>query len=87
MAVDTIHEALAPPWAETEERVVEAGAFPIHVRKRGFRYDLDDAGEAVARARELGAPSNWLELAEGMVALGFQREPPRRRVRAGRRRA
>lgn len=72
MVVDTIREALAPPWAESEERVVEAGAFPIHVRKRGIRYDLDDAGEAVARARRLGAPHGWLGIAEGVVAAeGF----------------
>ena len=72
MVVDTIRETLAPPWAKSEERVVEAGAFPIHVRKRGIRYDLDDAGEAVARARRLGAPHAWLELAERVVTVeGF----------------
>lgn len=68
MATDSIRETLAPPWAETEERVVETGAFPIHVRKRGRRIDLDDGGAAVARARALGTPAEWLEIAEGVVA-------------------
>jgi hypothetical protein len=72
MATDTIRETLAAPWDDAEERVVEAGAFPIHVRKRGIRYDLDDAGEAVARGRSLGAPREWLEIAERVVnAEGF----------------
>ena len=72
MAMATIRTTLAAPWQETEERVVAVGMFPIHVRKRGIRYDLDDAGEAVARARALGAPREWLEIAEDVVAAeGF----------------
>ena len=48
--LDATRARLAHPWAESEERTVEAGAFPIHVRKRGIRYDLDDGGEAIANA-------------------------------------
>jgi hypothetical protein len=53
--LDAARAQLARPWAESEERTVEAGAFPITVRKRGNRYDLDDGGEAIASARALGA--------------------------------
>jgi hypothetical protein len=64
----TVATQLAPPWAEGEERVVESGMFPIHIRRRGHWYHLDDAGEAVARARSLGASSDWLSVAERIVA-------------------
>jgi hypothetical protein len=40
----------------------------ILVRKRGRRCDLDDRGEAVAKARALGAPTGWLENADRLVA-------------------
>lgn len=70
--LDSIAEQLAAPWAESEERVVATGSVSISVRKRGRRYDLDDRGEAVASARSLGAPSDWLGIAEGVVELdGF----------------
>jgi hypothetical protein len=65
--LDAIRERVAPPWAETEERVVETGGIPIVVRKRSIRIDLDDRGEAVARARAAGAPRDWLEVAERVV--------------------
>jgi hypothetical protein len=72
VGLDTIRATLGPPWEDTEERVVETGAFPIHVRKRGIRYDLDDEGAAVARARAMGAPREWLAIAEDVVdAEGF----------------
>ena len=75
MAVDTteqrlerVKEQLAPPWAENEERVIETGAIPIAVQKRGHWYHLKDRGEAIARARTVGAPSDWLAVAERIVA-------------------
>jgi len=66
-------------WVERGERLVEsAHAYVdgeparILVRKRGWRYGLDDRGEAVAKARAVGATSGWLELAERAVAVeGF----------------
>jgi hypothetical protein len=61
-------EQLAPPWEESEERTVETGVFPIAVRKRGNRYDLDDGGAAIERARALGAARDWLPIAERVVA-------------------
>jgi len=63
-----IWEQVAPPSAETDERVVETGAIPIVVHKRGIRYDLDDRGEAVARARAAGGGKDWLAVAERVVA-------------------
>jgi hypothetical protein len=63
--LEVAQAALAGPWADNEERVVELEPFPVVVRKRGRRYDLDDGGAAVARA---GAPDGWLELAEEIVA-------------------
>jgi hypothetical protein len=63
-----VAEHLAPPWADGEERVVETGAFPISIRKRGHWYHLDDRGEAVARARSVGATGDWLGIAEPVVA-------------------
>ena len=65
--LDAIREQLAPPWTENEERVVEIGTIPILVQKRGHWYHLKDGGEAVARARALGAPSDWLTIAERVV--------------------
>jgi hypothetical protein len=65
---DAIAEQLAPSWEEGEERLVETGAIPILVLKRGHWYDLKDGGEAIARAREAGAPTNWLAVAEAVVA-------------------
>jgi hypothetical protein len=64
----SVRDQLRSPWAESEERTVETGPFPITVRKRGNRYDLDDDGEAIARARALGAPADWLAIAERVVA-------------------
>jgi hypothetical protein len=64
----SVRDQLRSPWAESEERRVETGPFPIMVRKRGNRYDLDDDGEAIARARALGAPADWLAIAERVVA-------------------
>ncbi|MGH3111196.1 MAG: hypothetical protein ACRDQT_09795 [Gaiellaceae bacterium] len=70
--VEAARAELAAPWEESEERVVDVGAFPIAVRKRGLRYYLEDRGEAVARARALGATSDWLPIAEQVVAAeGF----------------
>ncbi len=66
--LDAARSGLAHPWAEREERTVEAGAFPITVRKRGNRYDLDDGGKAIAKARALGVPTDWLPIAEDVVA-------------------
>lgn len=59
---------LAPPWADREERVAEAGRFPISIRKRGHWFHLDDGGEAVAAARSAGASGDWLSIAERVVA-------------------
>ncbi len=67
-------------WGERSERVVtreltysDGDRVRIVVRKRGWRYDLDDRGDAVAKARALGAQTDgtergWLELAEAIVA-------------------
>jgi hypothetical protein len=64
---------LLADWPESGERVVETsfahGGEPVRIgiRKRGFRYDLSDEGEAVRRA---GAKLDrgLLELAKGVVA-------------------
>jgi hypothetical protein len=64
----TVGEQLAPPWADREERIVEAGRFPISIRKRGHWYHLDDGGAAVAAARSVGASGDWLSVAERVVA-------------------
>lgn len=40
-------------------------AIQIHVRKRGHRYDLSDAGAATARA---GRPAGWFDELEHLVA-------------------
>jgi hypothetical protein len=67
--LQSIREQLAPPWTEKEERVVETGAIPILVRKRGRWYHLGDGGAAISHARATGdAPRNWLEVAERIVA-------------------
>jgi hypothetical protein len=66
--LQAVREQLAPPWEESEERIVETGGAAIVVRKRGHWYHLDDRGEAVSRARELGAPGDWLRIAEEVVA-------------------
>jgi hypothetical protein len=65
----------AAEWGDTGERVVtrdltygDGDLVEIVVRKRGWRYDLDDRGDAVAKARALGAGHGWLELAERLVA-------------------
>ncbi len=62
-------------WAETATRVVTreltyADETPVEivVRKRQWRYDLDDRGDAVGKARALGASPAWLETAERIVA-------------------
>jgi hypothetical protein len=44
--LESIREQLAPPWTDNEERVVETGAIPIAVEKRGHWYHLEDRGEA-----------------------------------------
>jgi hypothetical protein len=75
--VDQISEQLDDPqtWGEYGERAVETGAVyadgepvTIHVRKRGWRYELDDRGDAVDKAHRLGASRRWLEVAERLVA-------------------
>jgi hypothetical protein len=66
--LESIREQLASPWTEHEERVVETAAIPIAVEKRGHWYHLKDRGEAIARARTLGAPGDWLAIAERVVA-------------------
>ena len=38
------------------------------MRKRGRRYDIDDDGAAVAKARAAGTTRRWLELAGRVVA-------------------
>jgi hypothetical protein len=74
MAVDAAHrleqirEQLTPPLARDEERTLETGTVPIFVRRRANRYYLDDRGVAIADARALGAPSDWLRIAEDIVA-------------------
>lgn len=65
--LQAVREQLAPPWKESEERTIDTGP-PIVVRKRGHWYHLDDRGESVSRARELGAPRDWLRVAEEVVA-------------------
>ena len=62
-------------WGERSERVVtreltyaDGERVRIVVRKRGWRYDLDDRGDAVAKAAALGVPRDWLERAEAVVA-------------------
>lgn len=77
----SVAEQLGDPreWGERGERLTEtthayADGEPVRilVRKRGWRYRLDDRGEAVAKARRIGARSDWLGLAERVVALdGF----------------
>jgi hypothetical protein len=66
--LQAVREQLAPPWEEGEERTIDTGSGPIVVRKRGHWYHLDDGGEAVSRARELGAPGDWLRIAEEVLA-------------------
>jgi hypothetical protein len=73
MAVDTarlerIRRQLDPPLHRDEERTLETGGVPIFVRRRADRYYLDDRGVAVSEARALGAPSDWLRVAEEVVA-------------------
>jgi hypothetical protein len=73
MAVDTqrlehVREQLDPPLARDEERTVQTGSVPILVRRRADRYYLDDRGVSVAEARGLGAPADWLRIAEEVVA-------------------
>ena len=46
----------------------QSGAIAIAVEKRVHWYHLKDRGEAVARARALGAPGDWLTIAERVVA-------------------
>ncbi len=72
MAVDTgrlqhIREQLDPRLARDEERTLETGSVPIVVRRRADRYYLDDRGVSVSEARALGAPSDWLRVAEEVV--------------------
>jgi hypothetical protein len=66
--LESIREQLAPPWTENEERVVETAAIPIAVEKRGHLYHLKDRGEAIARARTVDTPGDWLAIAERVVA-------------------
>src|SRR3954454_2685926 len=46
----------------------DGDAVVVRVRKRGRRYDIDDGGAAVARARAAGTTPRWLEVAERVVA-------------------
>jgi hypothetical protein len=66
--LQAVREQLAPPWEEGEERTIDTGGATIVVRKRGHWYHFDDGGEAVSRAREVGAPGDWLRIAEDVVA-------------------
>jgi GNAT superfamily N-acetyltransferase len=78
---DRIAEQLSDPrtWGEYGERLVEidstygdGAAVAILVRKRGWRYELQDRGDAVSKARALGVGTEWLEAAERVVAAeGF----------------
>jgi hypothetical protein len=73
VAVDTgrlqhIREQLDPPLARDEERTLETGSVPIVVKSRANRYHLDDRGVTIAHARALGAPDDWLGIAEAVVA-------------------
>jgi hypothetical protein len=40
----------------------------VRVRKRDRRYDIDDDGAGVARAREAGTTRRWLAVAQRVVA-------------------
>lgn len=60
-------EAAAAGWGGTGEALLDSGLVfgdgepvRVRVRKRHRRYDLDDAGRAVAKA---GKPRGWLEAA------------------------
>jgi hypothetical protein len=66
--LERIREQLDPPLARDEERTLETGSVPIVVRRRADRYYLDDQGMSVSEARALGAPSDWLRVAEEVVA-------------------
>jgi hypothetical protein len=66
--LDRIREQLDSPLAGNEERTLETGSVPIFVRRRADRYYLDDRGVSVSEARGLGAPSDWLRVAEEVVA-------------------
>jgi hypothetical protein len=46
----------------------DGDAVVIRVRKRAHRYDIDDDGAAVAKARAAGTTRRWLEVAERVVA-------------------
>jgi hypothetical protein len=73
--IEQVHAALADArakWGDSGLVILDAGisfgdAEPvqIRVRKRGRRYDIDDAGRAVAKA---GKARGWLEAAERVVA-------------------
>jgi hypothetical protein len=65
--LEAIREQLAEPLAEGEERVIETGSIRIFVHRRSIRIDLHDGGEAVARARAVGVPDDWLGVAERVV--------------------
>jgi hypothetical protein len=41
----------------------DGDAVVIRVRKRAHRYDIDDDGAAVAKARAAGTTRRWLEVA------------------------
>jgi hypothetical protein len=79
-AIGRVAEQLSDPrtWGEHGERVVETGQayhdgepVRILVRKRGWRYDLDDRGSAIAKARSIGAvDDDWREIAERVVVEG-----------------
>jgi hypothetical protein len=58
-------------WREGEDVIVSPGheyrpgeAVEVVVRKRGWRFDISDAGRAVAVA---GSPPGWQEVAERVV--------------------
>jgi hypothetical protein len=60
-----------PGWGDVGEVVLDGGAeyadgdpVAVRVRKRGYRYTVDDDGAAVARA---GKPPGWLEVARDAV--------------------
>ena len=74
-ALEVVRAELGDPsdWAEgervvaTELRYADGEAVCVRVRKRGRRYDVDDDGAAVAKARWFGV-TEWQATAEDVAA-------------------